>query len=215
MHRSSQHLCAPPGTTTPARAPSACLHGVAGFESHRHEPVAGPLRRRAKLSERGAACSDRVRCSADSPFAAAVSRRALGTRLAVTAATDTPALGSAGDRGAMEPCMLQSDRSRAARGLVPRAPSSCRIRRAPAARVRGPSTGIMRRLRRGLARWGTLHSAPPLHWEKPGAAPSDSSGFLLLATQLRRDVLQLVELEGPGGRGSEVRVRRASGESTR
>jgi serine/threonine-protein kinase len=52
------------------------------------------------------------------------------------------------------------------KALVPRAPSSCRIRRAPAARVRGTSNP---------ARWGTLHSALPLHWEKPGA----DFGFLL------------------------------------
>src|SRR5688572_12545214 len=30
------------------------------------------------------------------------------------------------------------------------------------------------------ARWGTPHSALPPHWEKPGAAPSERSGFLLL-----------------------------------
>jgi phosphoglycolate phosphatase len=69
---------------------------------------------------------------------------------------------------AAEACMI-GDREHDVLGArVPRAPSSCRIRRAPAARVRGTSNP---------ARWGTLHSVLPLHWEEPGA----DFGFLLPA----------------------------------
>src|SRR5688572_6044640 len=50
---------------------------------------------------------------------------------------------------------------------VPHAPSSCRVRCAPAARVSGSSNP---------SHWGTLHSALPLHLDKPGA----DSGFLRL-----------------------------------
>jgi hypothetical protein len=44
----------------------------------------------------------------------------------------------------------------------------------------GASTVVMTRLRRG-ARWGTLHSVLPLHWEKPGA----DFGFLPLERAAR------------------------------
>src|SRR5688572_6420959 len=52
---------------------------------------------------------------------------------------------------------------------VPHAPSSCRVRRAPAARVRGTSNP---------SRWGSLHSALPLHLDKPGRALRIGGGFL-------------------------------------
>ena len=64
--------------------------------------------------------------------------------------------------------------ARLRRPLVPRAPSSCRVRPAPAARVRGVSNP---------SRWGTLHSVHHLHWEKPGA----DFGFLLLARHVERE----------------------------
>jgi hypothetical protein len=65
------------------------------------------------------------------------------------------------------PGMLSASRL-LGRSLVPHAMSPCRVRRAPAARVRGTAN---------RTRWASLHLALPLHGEKPGA----EFGFLLLA----------------------------------
>jgi hypothetical protein len=76
--------------------------------------------------------------------------------------------------------------------LVPRAPGSCRVRRAPAARVRGTSNP---------SRWGTLHSVLPLHQSSPGAALRISSGFLLLAL-LSCSSNESLELDTDAGAGA-------------
>jgi hypothetical protein len=59
--------------------------------------------------------------------------------------------------------------------LVPHALNPCRVRRAPAARVRGTANP---------ARWVSLHSVLPLHLEKPGA----DFGFLLLECAVERPI---------------------------
>jgi hypothetical protein len=65
-----------------------------------------------------------------------------------------------GDEDALERALDAAIAEPPERTLVPRAPSSYRVPRAPAARVRGTSNP---------ARWGTLHSGLPLHQSKPGA----------------------------------------------
>jgi cytochrome c peroxidase len=73
--------------------------------------------------------------------------------------------------------------------LVPRAPSSCRVRRTPAARVRGASTP---------ARWGTLHSVLPLHWARSSALLATLFSFAAGCGQADNSAEVAAELAGGG-----------------